>query len=208
MKIGLTDLEMNVNVSDTDNINVNTQQPGIRVNIPDKPIKVDIKSPVISEFRLNARATLNGDIMIFDHNDIDIMVLSEQKKVIAFAKDLMSEIVYGTEARLFDHLKRKGIVAYDSIQGGNVYGSLEGKLLQSKKFDVVKLTLKNISEWIQSEKPYMNNMKEFEEMESDWLVDPGGEHSTEFDARRHAEEKGAIRQHNLFAPYLYGKYSY
>ena len=208
MRVELPNPSVRVGVSDLDNISVSTGQPGISVNIPTKPIKVDIKSPVISEFRLNARTTLNGDIMIFDHNDIDIMILSEQKKIIAFAKDLMSEIVYGTEARLFDHLKKKGIVAYDSIQGGNVYGSLEGKLLQSKKFDVVKLTLKNVSEWLQAEKPYMDNMEDFEEMESDWLVDPDDEHSTEFDARRHAEEKGAIRQHNLFAPYLYGKYSY
>jgi hypothetical protein len=199
---------MKIDLVSPDNIEAEVQQSGIKVNFQDKPIKVDVKSPVIFEFSLNVRTTTNGDLMIFDHSDIDIMILSEQKKVVAFAKDLMSEVVYGTEARLFDHLKKKGLVAYDSIQGGNVYGSLEAKLLQSKKFDIIKLTLKNISEWLTSEIPYMDTMEDFEEMENAWLADPNEDHSTEFDARRHAEEKGAIRQHGLFAPYLYGKYSY
>ena len=50
----------------------------------------------------------------------------------------MSEVVYGAESRLFDHLKKKGIVAFDSIQGGNVYGSLEAKILDSTELDSVK----------------------------------------------------------------------
>jgi hypothetical protein len=155
-------------------------------------IKVEITHPKVASFKLNARSTMNGDIMIFDHNDIDIMILSEKKKVVAFAKDLMSEVVYGTEARLFEHLKKKGLVEYDSIQGGNVYGSLEGKLLQSKKFDVIKLTLKNISEWLLIEKPNMDGIEYFERMEEEWLTEPNAEDSTEFDPRRQSPEKGSI----------------
>ena len=199
---------MKVDLSDLDDISVNTQKPGININIIDKPIKVDIKSPVISEFYLNARTAINGDIMIFNHKDIDIMILAEKKKIVAFAKDLMSEVVYGTEARLFDYLRKKGIVAYDSVQGGNVYGSLEAQLLQSKKFDVVKITLKNISEWLKHEEPYIKSSEEFEEMENQWLSEPDENHSTEFDARRHAEEKGSLTRKNMFSPYLYGKFSY
>ena len=44
-------------------------------------IKVEITHPKVASFKLNARSTMNGDIMIFDHNDIDIMILSEKKKV-------------------------------------------------------------------------------------------------------------------------------
>ncbi len=155
-------------------------------------IRVEITHPKVSSFKLHARATLNGDIMIFDHNDIDIMILTEKKKVIAFAKDLMTDAVYGTESRLFTHLKKRGLVEYDSIQGGNVYGSLEAKLLHSKKFDVIKLTLKNISEWLISEKPNMDGIEYFEKMEDEWLTEPNAEDSTEFDPRRQAAEKGSI----------------
>ena len=86
--------------------------------------------------------------MIFDHTDIDIVVMLEQKKIVAFAKDLITETVYGAESRLFEHLKRKGVVAYDSIQGGNVYGSLEAKIYESKEVDSIKATLYEIAQWI------------------------------------------------------------
>ncbi len=56
---------------------------------------------------MNARKNLNGDIMIFDHNNIDIVILPEKKKVVAFAKDLVSDEVYGAQNRLFDHLRKK-----------------------------------------------------------------------------------------------------
>ena len=40
--------------------------------------------------------------------------------------------------------KKNGIIQYDSIQGGNVYGSLEGKIHESKEKDPIKLQSSNI----------------------------------------------------------------
>ena len=102
---------------------------------PKKVIKVSLKGlqKIDYSYNLHVREALNGDFLIFDHNDIDIVVLKGQKTVVAFAKDLMTETVYGAEARLFEYLRKKGIVQYDSIQGGNVYGSLEGKIIESKE---------------------------------------------------------------------------
>ena len=172
-------------------------------------IKVEIvkEDPPIS-FKLNARKALNGDIMIFDHADIDIVILTEKKKVIAFAKEIMSDIVYGAESRLFEYLRKRGVVAFDSIQGGNVYGSLEAKIHQSKEFDPIKMTLLNVSKWMDSERPYFESIKAHDEMMDDAILEPDAEHSTELGEVPHEEEKGSILQHNLFAPYLYGRYTY
>jgi len=192
----------------------------IKVKIEPTPekVKVDIKDSIkinienskkqMLEFQLMMREALNGDLMIFDHTDIDIIVMVEKKKIVAFAKDLMSEVVYGAEDRLFTHLKKKGVVAYDSIQGGNVYGSLEGKLHESKKLDPIKAALYEISQWINSEKPYMQSMSDHEDIENDLLLDPDAENSTELGEVPHEEKKGSILQRGLFAPYLYGKYTY
>ena len=46
----------------------------------------------------------------------------------------MSEVVYGAESRLMEWMRKSGIIEYDSIQGGNVYGSLEGKIHESTLF--------------------------------------------------------------------------
>ena len=138
-------MAVNVNITDNDSIKV-------KINKASNSIVVKIKEPKIMEFKLNARQALNGDIMIFDHKEIDIVILLEKRKVVTFAKDLMTDSVYGAESRLLEYLRKKGIVAYDSIQGGNIYGSLEAALLSNDKFDPLKLTLLNISERMDSER--------------------------------------------------------
>jgi hypothetical protein len=160
------------------------------------------------DFSLDMRKALNGDLMIFDHKDIDIIIMAEKKKVVAFAKDLMSEVVYGAESRLMEFLRKSGIIEFDSIQGGNVYGSLEGKIHESKERDSIKATIYQISEWISSEAPYIEATKGHDEQMEDELLKPDGEHSTELGEVPHEEEKGSIVQHSLFAPYLYGRYTY
>ena len=49
---------------------------------------------------LQARRTLNGDVLIFDHEDIDIAIMPEKKKIVALSKDLMGDHVYGSQNRL------------------------------------------------------------------------------------------------------------
>jgi len=177
-------------------------QEQIKIIIPD-----DSRTEVL-EFKLKMRRALNGDLMIFDHSDIDIVIMLEESKVVAFAKDLMSEVVYGAESRLFQHLKKAGIIAYDSIQGGNVYGSLEGKILNSTELDPIKASIYEISRWMDEERPYIASIESHEEMMDDALIDPQGDDATELGDVPHEEEKGSIIQRNLFAPYLYGRYTY
>ena len=171
-------------------------------------IKIVDPNRQMLEFKLNMRRALNGDLMIFDHADIDIVVMLESKKIVAFAKDLMSEVVYGAESRLFDHLKKKGVVAFDSIQGGNVYGSLEAKILDSKELDSIKASLYEISQWMDDERPYFKSMEAYDEMMDDALLDPDAKDSTELGEVPQEAEKGSINQSVLFSPYLYGRYMY
>ena len=66
------------------------------------------KKPQAS-MKMNARKTLNGDMAIYDHMDIDIVVMPGSNKVLALAKADMSDDVYETQSRLFDFLVKKGI---------------------------------------------------------------------------------------------------
>lgn len=167
-------------------------------------IKIDIKDSV--EGRLKVRSALNGDLMILDHKDIDIVIKPSEKKIFAFAKDTMSDLVYGAESRLFEFLRKVGVLNFDSIQGGNIYGSLEGTLMDAEK--VIEITLLKISEWMETEEPAMSGRTGYDDMMDDHLLSPDGEYSTELGEVPAEEEKGSIRQHNLFAPYLYGRYSF
>ena len=191
---------------------IGEQNETVRVKI-ENPISIKIKDPnrQVFEFKLNMRRAMNGDYMIFDHADIDIVIQPKKSKVVAFAKDIMSEVVYGAENRLFEHLKKKGIIQYDSIQGGNVYGSLEGtvlKIVETAKLDSLDYLLFEVSRWIDTERPYFEAAKAHDEMMDDALLDPDDEYSTELGEVPHEEEKGSIYQHGMFAPYMYGRYIY
>ena len=182
-------------------------------------IKVTVGSPAseqateepkkpIAKVELKIRKTLDGALLITDHADMDIIIMKKKKKIVAFPKDIMSEVVYGAEDRLFSHLRKKGIIKYDSIKGGNVYGSLEGQIHDSQELDEIKATLIQIAEWIEGERPYFEAARAHDEMMDDYLTDPDQDDSTELGEVPHEEEKGSILQHNLFAPYLYGRYTY
>ena len=77
----------------------------------------------VTTIKLNARRTLDGNVMIFDHRDIDIVLMPEKRKIVAFAKQIFGDEVYNAQDRLFSFLRRKGVIEYDSIQGGNIYSS-------------------------------------------------------------------------------------
>ena len=146
--------------------------------------------------------------MILDHKDIDIVLQQKDGKIITFAKETISDFTYGAESRLLEFMRSKGILEYDSIQGGNIYGSLEGKLMSPEKTDVNKVALKIISEWMTTEDSYLKGTSAYDDMEDEHLLDPDNEFSTNLGEVPQEQEKGSIRQDSLFAPYLYGRYSY
>ena len=67
-----------------------------------------------------------------DHEDIAIVLMLEKGKCLTFPKSTMSERVYMAQDRMFNFLAKKGLVNRDAIQGSNVFGSLEAKMIDSK----------------------------------------------------------------------------
>tara|TARA_R110000824_G_scaffold5670_9_gene26108 strand:+ start:41588 stop:42166 length:579 start_codon:yes stop_codon:yes gene_type:complete len=174
----------------------------IKVNQPDKqPDQIKIKvgeqkkdKPTQLSVVLQARRTLDGNVMIFDHKDIDIVVMPAQKKVVTFAKEIYGDHVYEAQERLFKFLTTKGVVGPDSIQGGNIYSSIEAKILESEDYNSVQITLFSIGKFIEEEKPYFEFEKAYDEEFEKRLADPGPEDSTDFDPEKyHDPDKGAIR---------------
>ena len=151
--------------------------------------------------QLVIRKSLSGDIYISDHSDIDIIILKGKNKILAIAKDLMSELVYGAQDRLFTYLTKRGVVVPESVQGGSIYGSMEAKIQNSTDFDAENMTIVNISRWMDSERPYFEFMDEYEEMEMERYVDPDEEDSTELGEVPQEAEKGALRPGYNYGPY-------
>jgi hypothetical protein len=176
------------------------------VDTPDDGITINVVEKDRIEAKLKLRSSINGDLMIMDHKDIDIVIKQNDKKVVAFAKETLSDLVYGAESRLFEYLRQNGLIEIDSIQGGNIYGSLEAKLQEGEK--VVEITIMKIAEWMEGEEPMTTGRTGYDDMQDDHLLEPDGEYSTELGEVPAAERKGSMNQSPIFAPYMYGRYAY
>jgi hypothetical protein len=142
---------------------------------------------------LNVRRGLDGRLIIRDHDHIDIVYLPEKKKIIAFAKQDYSDITYETQDRLFDFLVDKGICMPESIQAGNVYGSLEANVLVPKdEIPLEHLLSMNLEKWLKSEKPALDADERYKKEFEKTLTDPSEEESTELGEVPQEEDKGSI----------------
>ena len=174
----------------------------IKMDLPDNKQAEESTTSESVSVKLNARRTIEGNVMVFDHIDIDIILMIEKKKIIAFPKETMSDVVYGAQNRLFDFMVKKGIILPETVQGGNVYGALEGAFPESKQGDTSQVVLLNISKFIDEERPYFAYDKQYQQQEIDRLVDPDDERSTELGEIPHSDSKGSIRSgtHGRYIP--------
>jgi len=172
----------------------------ITIRIGDKANQAKVK------LELDVRKSLNGDLMIFDHGDIDIVLSTSKNKITAFPKDVLNDMVYGAQNRLFAHLKKRGIVVAESIQGGSFYGALEATMETPYKEDISagKMALINISRFIDEERPYFEAVQMFTAMDDDELVHPDKADSTELGEVPQRTEQGSIRQGYIRDSYSMG----
>lgn len=166
-------------------INISVDSPSIRKKNEPKP-QVTIE--------LEARRTLDNNIMIMDHEEIDIIVYTEKKKILALAKDELDDKVYETQDRFFKFLAKKGIIDASSVHSGNVYGSLEGTMLESKIEGVsnTQMALLTVENFLDIEKPYYMVTKAYRKAEQDRLLEPEPEETTELGEVPHEDTQGSI----------------
>ena len=152
---------------------------------------------------IDLRWAINGDLMIFDHGDIDIVLSPSKNKVIVFPKDTMSDLVYGAQNRLMSHLIKRGILTPESVQAGSFYGALEGTIQEAvdPNISAPKLALINISQFIEEERPYFENMEAIVSMEDDELIHPDKEDSTELGEVPQSSNQGSISNRYIRDPY-------
>jgi hypothetical protein len=143
---------------------------------------------------LEARRTLDNNIMIMDHEEIDIIIYTEKNKILALAKDELDDKVYETQDRFFKFLAKKGVVDVASVHSGNVYGSLEASVLESKinGVDSTQMVLLTVENFLDMERPYYMVGKAYRKAEQDRLLDPEPEDTTELGEVPHEDTQGSI----------------
>ena len=162
----------------------------IKIKIDSKEEKVDNSITTISA---KVRKTMDGDFVFHDHEDVDIAISPEKRKVFVFPKDANDDKVYGAQDRLFTFLRKKGLIKPESIQGGNYFGSMEAEMPENKsKSNEVQLMLLNVYKFIQKEFPEFMTIKDVEAAQQDASLDPDEKDSTELGEIPHSSQKGSM----------------
>ena len=143
-------------------------------------IKIKIGGPQAT-IELYARKGLDGSLLIMDHTKIDIAVMPDKMKVVTFPKTTSTEDVYEYQNRLFEFLSDKGIVDRQSVQGGNIFRSLEGAVFPNDE---------------EHEQIATNYEKELEDM----YTHPDDRDSTEYGEVPQYAEKGSMRPGYYYYP--------
>jgi len=132
-----------------------------------------------ASLNLKARRTLDGSVLITDHPLIDILIQPSNQKIVSFAKKNFGDEIYNAQSRLFDYLQSKGVVLYDTIQGGNVYGTIQAKYPEAKDQSALEAVLLSVGKWVNEEKAAELEMKSYEQEVEDLFLNPPEEDSTE-----------------------------
>lgn len=162
----------------------------VRVIPNDKDIILHIDQPIVIELIL--RRGLGGEYMIYDHPLIDIVIMPSKNKIVAFSKRLPHTDPYIAQDKFFSLLMSKGLIVPDTVQGGNVLGSIEAVYPINKDVDAVQALLLVIYKFVQEEAPIYQAIKHFDDEFDEDLLDPSPEDSTALGEVPQENEKGSI----------------
>ena len=104
-----------------------------------------ISEKEIQKIFLKAKKTLDNNIIISDHPELDISLLVQKNKIIAMPKDQLDDEIYDAQMRLFKFLAAAGVIDRESVQAGNIFMSMEAKVLKMDDGDAVQHVLYSIS---------------------------------------------------------------
>ena len=166
------------------------EKPKVKFVRKDVPIKIQFKEPI--KIDLNLRKALNGDYMIFDHPLFDIVLMPKKNKIVTFIRKNTKIDAYSSQDEFFEFLRQKGMVIPDSIQGGNVYGSLEASYPINDDADTIQMFLYLIYNYMREKGNSLAKALDYEEDVEELYSEPSEEDSTELGEVPHAEKKGSI----------------
>jgi len=162
-------------------------------------IKISIKNQLPLDImegeikKLDMKRSLSGQIMVFNHIDMDIVLDEKTGKVIAYSKKDFGELVYKSQNRLFEYLFKKGVVSPESVKGTNVFGAFEAVYPKEAKVEhLTEIVLYNIAGFMESESEYIKSFEHTDEAEDERLLHPDKEDSTELGEVPQEEKKGTL----------------
>jgi len=172
----------------------------VKVVKGDGPIDVTIykkSAPSITvkiPFEIDIARTIDGQILVKDHPEIDIVIDPLKNKIMTMNKEGFDYESYGHSDEFFNAMHKAKIIEPDSIKASNVFGSFEAlirkPILDSE--DSLQQTLLTVARFIVKERDFFNYTSDIKKEMEKRLFTPEDHETTELGEIPHEEAKGSI----------------
>jgi len=138
------------------------------------------KKPIQASISLQIKKTLDGNLIITDHEYLDIIISPAEGKITTLPKPAVERDVYDYQKELMNDLFQGGITQAAGPQGGPVFGMVETTYPIEGDVDTLQAVLYRIESFIQSTANDDKFAKEYDENIEDRFTDPNAQDSTKY----------------------------
>jgi hypothetical protein len=153
----------------------------ITIKVGDAAEPASTELPVQATVKLKARRSLDGNITIFDHPMIDILISPSKNKIITVPKEEFGEDAYQIQNQFLHELVKRGVVELGSIQGTFLFNAYEATIAASSDEGIspIQVLLLQVEDILKREVAELGQAMDYEEDVIDNFTDPSDEDSTE-----------------------------
>ena len=144
----------------------------IQFNKKDNPPKPQ------AQIALGIKKTVDGNILISNHEYIDIMIDPKNMKIITMPKFDVERDTYEYQKDLLNFLFKKGLLAPDDAQAGSRFGVVEAPLPSSDDVNPIQALLFQIEKYISLSNSSELKAEEYDENIEDNFTDPPDSETT------------------------------
>ena len=156
--------------------------------------------------KLKARKSLGGNIIISDHQLMDLVLVPAKNKVLIVPRPGFGQETYYKQKDFYNVLSRRGVFE-GPLEGGTIHGVFEAKLGVSEDLSSVQVALLEIERYFKQEAVEEGFGEDFDNEIEDRFINPEDEDSTEFGEIEPEEEsrksQAALPPHQHYGGYWY-----
>jgi hypothetical protein len=168
------------------------------------------KKPVQAQVSLQISKTLDGNILINDHEYMDIVIDPKENKIITLPKPFADKDTYSYQSDLYNYLFSKGLLVGTQVEGGPTFGMMEAPYPPTDKVDVDPLQsiLFQIEKYIQLQAADNKKAVDYDENIEDRFVDPPEGEYTPYGKIPPYQDTPAGSQDTFDQTFAYAGYGY
>ena len=189
-------------------VKITKQEEPTNENEGEINVSYDPKAPEQPDriVQLKMSKTLDGTLLIKDHDYFDIFITPDKKRILTVPKMGVGEGVYQHQKVYLDTLVRRGVLKVGTVEGGMVNGTLQSIYVENDNISSLQAILAETETYMKAYRLENQLAKEYESSIEDRFVSPSDEESTEAGEIEPEEER---RKYQIDVPYYsYAGYGY